>query len=273
MVRLSIIDQLVRSADVARHASSGTDLPTAIHDVRKALRRVRAVVDLCNGALPPRRRRKVLSALRKARHSLGIVRDHSVAPAVLSQIPLEEGDRDGLRVAIEAAISTAPPSEEVRHAVASAAEVVAAQVEIVQAALPAELDWTTLVDGARSTYREARDARKAAKKSKRGFHAWRRRTKELAYQLDILAAIDPAGVAEVRKEIEQASDAQGPVVDVIMVRELVRRHAPDAEHRNRLRDALDSQLAPMMKETRKAARSVFRTKARDFGRRLEARAG
>jgi CHAD domain-containing protein len=272
MVRLSITDQLTRSADVARHASS-LDLPVAIHDVRKALRRVRAVVDLCNGALPARKRRRVLAALRGARHSLGVARDHTVAPEVLSRIPLEAEDRDDVRIAIEAAIATAPPPDEVRQAVAAAAGVITAQVEVLQAALPPELDWATLVDGARHTYREARASRKTAKKSKRAFHEWRRRTKELAYQLDVLAAIDPVGVAEVRKEIEEASDAQGPVVDVIMVRELVRRHAPDAEHRNRLREALDSQLAPMMKETRKAARAVFRTKAREFGRRLESRAG
>jgi CHAD domain-containing protein len=272
MVRLSITDQLARSADVARHASS-LDLPIAIHDVRKALRRVRAVVDLCNGALPDRKRRRVLAALRKARHSLGIARDHSVAPEVLSRIPLDAEDRDSVRIAIEAALAMAPPAAEIRDTVTAAAEVVAAQVEILQAALPAELDWATLVEGARATYRDARASRKTAKKSKRAYHAWRRRTKELAYQLDVLAAIDPVGVAEVRREIDQASDAQGPVVDVIMVRELVRRHAPDIEHRNRLRDALDSKLAPMMKETRKAARATFRTKSRAFGRRLEARAG
>ena len=110
-------------------------------------------------------------------------------------------------------------------------------------------------------YREARDARKAAKNNQLAFHAWRRRTKELSYQLEALAGIDPSKVAEVHHEIEQASDAQGPIVDVIMVRTLVRGD-------RQLRDALDLQLVPMMKETRKASRAAFRTKARAFGKRL-----
>jgi CHAD domain-containing protein len=262
-MRESILDQLEVTAGAARAAALRPDdqLPTSVHEIRKALRRVRAIADLVAGALPKRERGRIRKALRDARKKLGVARDHAVVPSVLGTIDLDEAERDHLRVALEAATATAPSPTEIRTVVHETADCLRAQVNALRELLPLELDWSTLVGGARAVYGAARDARKAAKTSKRAYHAWRRRTKELTYQLEALAAIDPVRVADVHQEIEQTSDAQGRVVDVIMVRDLVRsdRH---------LRDALDSRLAPMMKETRRAARAVFRTKAGKFGKRL-----
>jgi len=69
-------------------------------------------------------------------------------------------------------------------------------------------------------------------------------------------------LGDVAREI--ASDVQSAVVDLIMVRRLVRRHADDAE----LVDNLDARLEPMMKDVRRAEREAFRRKPRDFARML-----
>ena len=75
----------------------------------------------------------------------------------------------------------------------------------------------------RDTYGEARSARKDAKHSKRAFHEWRRRSKELTYQLELLAGYAGGRTSDLHREVEHVTDTQGPAVDLLMLRDLVAR--------------------------------------------------
>ena len=161
-------------------ARSIANLNTAVHDYRKALRRARAVLSLVAGALPKSERRAVRRALQEARRGVSPTRDHAVAPEVIHGARARRGfarcrerdhrEREG-RAAAEPPRSSscspraprAPPRRSRRS----------------RPRCRANLEWDTIEQGVRDTYDAARRARRAAKRSKRQFHTWRRRCKEL----------------------------------------------------------------------------------------------
>ncbi len=269
-LRRALIAEFQAAANAAREASASVDhdVEEAVHDYRKALRRARAVLTLVAKALPRSERRAVKKALQEARRARGSARDHAVAPETLGTLPLSDEERTIAKAVLDAAAEAQPARQEIKQGLAEGAARALAQVEALEAALPAQLAWSTVVKGIRTTYDAARCARKAAKRSVRSFHRWRRRSKELGYQLDVVAGFAGLRVAEIQKEIEGATDPQSPVVDLIMLRDFVETHGVRGEALERLTDAIDVQLDDLMRDARRAGREAFRKKPRKFGKRL-----
>lgn len=271
-LRRALVGEFSATADAARDAAAKVDAnPTAaVHDYRKALRRARAVLALVADALPKSERRAVRHALQEARRAVSVARDHAVAPEVINGLALDEVARDAANAAVANAKETMLPPAELKQLLAEGAARAAAQVEALEAALPAQLDWDTVARGVQTTYDAARRARHAAKRSKRQFHSWRRRTKELTYQLDVLAGFAGGHVTELAHEIEGVADTQSPAVDLVMVRDYIRTYgqgmAPEAF--DTLLHTLDTQLDDLMRDSRSAGRAAFKRKPKKFVRRL-----
>jgi CHAD domain-containing protein len=271
-LRRAIGEELLAAAEDARDAviDVDEDAETAVHEFRKALRRARGVLSLVSRALPAGERRAARRGLRDARRALGKARDHSVAPRTLAALELDPEARLAANAVLEVTANSAPPHAVIKQTLADGAARAAAQLDIVVAALPDELEWSTLVDGASAIYRDARRARKAAKHSRAEFHRWRRRSKELTYQLSLLARFGGPFVGELHEAVQAATDAQSPAVDLIMVRDLARtyRDAADDAGGAALREAIETRLRDAMAEARLAGREVYRIKPRKFARSL-----
>jgi CHAD domain-containing protein len=271
-LRRMLVAEFQATADAARDAASSIDAnpTTAVHEYRKALRRARAVLALVAHALPRSERRASLAAIREARRALGTARDRAVVPETLAAVELDEVDRGTASSILSASDDAVPPLAEIKQLLAEGAARAAAQVEALEAALPASVPWSVVERGIADTYDAARRARKAARRSKRAFHTWRRRSKELTYQLELLAGYAGERTAELQREIEHVTDAQGPAVDLLMLRELVRTHAagiaPSAIER--LSSALETQLDDLLADSRRAGKHAFRRKPRRFASRL-----
>jgi CHAD domain-containing protein len=267
-LRARIVDHLTRAGEAARSAASHPDLATGVHEARKAARRVRAIADLVGDLLSQRERRRMRDAIRHARHALGPARDHVVAAHIIPQLTLDEPAKEAAKLVLHAATIDAPDSESTRNGLGEAANAVAAQVELLTNALPPTLSFETIITGVKSVYGRARRARQQAKGSKRAFHAWRRRSKELAYQLDVLGDAGGERLVELAKAIDEVAHAQRDAVDLLMVRGFVRahRHLVDDAAVTLLIDALDVQLRPLLKDVRRAGKAAFRDKPRRLER-------
>jgi CHAD domain-containing protein len=251
-------------------AAADKSASSAVHDSRKALRRARAILGLVAGALPKSERRAVRSALQEARRALSTVRDHAVAPETLGQLVLDDTDRATANRVLANAAEAMPATAEIKQLLAESAARAAAQAEALQAALPHEVDRDIVADGLRTTYGEARGASRAARRSKAWFHTWRRRSKELVYQLELVASQAGPRVTAIHGELSGVTDMLGPAVDLIMVREFVATFAQgiapdDVDH---LRESIDGHLDDLMKSARKAARDAFRLKPKKFEKRV-----
>jgi len=267
-LRSAIVDELRAASRAARDASAHLGKQAkAVHEFRKALRRARAVLALVQNALPREARKAAREALRDARRALGAARDQAVAPETVGRLALSDADRDTAHAVLDAAAAGVAPAAEIEMALAEGAARAAAEVEVVEAALPAEITWATLIDGLEAEYRRARRARSAAKGNKRAFHSWRRRSKELLHQLDLLARYGGDKITAMRDELSVVVDTQTDAVDLLMLRDLVRQHA-EGEPRKQLIETIDGQLRPLMKASRRAGREPFRRKPAQLARRV-----
>jgi CHAD domain-containing protein len=271
-LRQILVSEFAAAAAAAREAAGSVDrgAATAVHAYRKALRRARAVLSLVARALPKSERRAVRRALREARRALSSSRDHTVAPDALGQLPLGEVERATAKAIVDAAAEAMPPITEIKQLLAEGAARAAAQVEALEAALPPAIAWSDVERGVRGIYDDARRARKSAKRSKRAFHTWRRRSKELTYQLELIAGYAGPHVSELFREVEGATDPQSPAVDLIMLRDFIRTYGQgvDAEAYDFLLAAIDGQLDDLMKSARRAGKAAFGRSPRRFVRRL-----
>jgi CHAD domain-containing protein len=272
-LRNALIHAFEAAAQDARDAVAGIDkgsAPSAVHASRKALRRARAVLGLVAGALPKGEHRAVKAALQEARRALSTVRDHSVAPEALAQLTLDDDDRAAANRVLANASEAMPALAEIKQLLAESAARAAAQAEALQAALPHDVDWDIVADGIRATYGQARRACGAAKRSKSWFHTWRRRSKELTYQVELIAQHAGPRLTAIHEEVSGATDVLGPAVDLIMVREFVATYgqgvAPEAI--SHLRDTIDHHLDDLMKSASKASREVFSQKPKKLEKRL-----
>ena len=269
-------DALVHAFEAAAHDAREAafafdkDAAAAVHQARKALRRARAVLGLVRAALPKPEYRAVKTALQESRRTLSSVRDHAVAPEALARLTLDDDDRATANRVLANAAESVPAAAETKQLLAESAARAAAQAEALQAALPHEIDWDTVAEGLRMTYGEARRAKGAAKRSKSWFHTWRRRSKELVYQLELVAQHAGPRVAAIHDELSGVVDTLGPAVDLIMVREFVATYAQGVppEASRHLRDAIDRELDELMKAARKAARDTFRQKPKKLEKRI-----
>ena len=271
-LRARLIAEFQSSVQAAKDAAGSVDrsAEAAVHDARKALRRGRALLAMIGHALPKSERRAVQQALRDARRSLSMVRDHAVAPATAGQLELDDDDRDTAKRVLDNAAEAMPPTSEVKQLLAEAATRAAAQAEALVAALPTGIEDSTLFEGIADTYAEARRARRRAKSSKSWFHTWRRRTKELGYQLEFLAKHAGPRASAIREEIGAVSDTLGRSVDLIMLRDFVQTHGQGIgdDAIGHLRSTIDDRLAIEMADARKNARDTFAQKPRKFAKRL-----
>jgi len=267
-LRAMLVHEFESAAHDAKHAVGAVEhsASDAVHASRKALRKARAVLGLLGAALPKSERRAVKRALQQARRALSTERDHAVAPSTLAQLPLGDEERQKADAVLAAAAQALPSTHDIRQLVAEAAARAAAQAEAIQAALPAELDWDCVLEGVRKQYAEARRARRAGKHRKAQFHAWRRRAKELTYQLAILKSHAGPRVAAIHAELEGVTDVLSPAVDLVMVHEFVGTYGGDGvEH---LQMAVDAALGDAMKLGRKAGKDPFRAGSKRFAKRL-----
>jgi CHAD domain-containing protein len=271
-LRAALISEFRAAAEAAKAAAASLSkgAPAAVHASRKALRRARAILALVSSTLPKGERRAVRDALREARRGLGGTRDHAVAPDTLAQLPLGADERETAARILANAGQAMPPAADVAQLLEHSAKLAAAQADALEAALPPRLRWRDLERGLRAVYAEARDARRDAKRSLRAFHQWRRRSKELVYQLELVAKHAGARVAQIYATFDGVTDTASGAVDLIMLREFVHTYAEgvDPAQLANLEAAIDTQLEDLMKSARKIGRDAFDRSATKFAKKL-----
>lgn len=269
-VRAAILAAVHDAIEPARAAlrEVGRAPAKAVHDVRKSLRRTRALLDLIGGVLPKQERKDIRLALIEARRTLGAARDLDVAGDVLMKLAAEAEVAADASVILSAARADAMTQPIVADDVARAVMVAEAQGAAIIAALPDRVDAADLVDALTDTYRRARRARRRAKRSERAAHRWRRRGKELMYQLSLFGDVPAA--AELRKSLSEIDDDLGDIVDRLMVQDFVGLygHAAAPEGVGTLLTHLHDDLIERRDRTRKDSRAIFARRPRRLRKRL-----
>lgn len=257
-------------AYAAAQVSRAADDPAkAVHEYRKSIRRARAVVRLVRPLLKEKRYRRLDGALRQAVLDTSFLRDAEVLGDTIQELPRGEAldaAAAALRQAITAQQAAACTPAAIADVLARGAERLALMPMRLAKALPTRLDQAALADALRVSYRRARRRRRDALRGRHDdlIHGWRKRTKELRYQLELL---EPAPQPQERA-LGLVAKELGGITDLIVLRDAVNAHADalGATHSDLLASTLERLILSRFDEVAAAATSVFEPGPRAYAR-------
>jgi CHAD domain-containing protein len=256
-------------AGVVAYASAMADAAAddpdrAVHEVRKALRRALAVVRLARPALGEASYRALAADLRGALRGTSPLRDAAVLLPTLRSLPDEPRTRAARRTLkrlLSAQGHAAAPSPALRARLRRSLRLLAPMPERLLACLPEKVRWRELAAGLSRSYRRTRRARRRAFRTGEDahVHAFRKRVKELRYQLELLEEAHGRRPSRTRRELAALADALGEVTDLVVLRGAVRSRAGELPQASAeaLLSSLDDAVSERLGRLRRRSRELF----------------
>lgn len=261
-----------------RELSTGTeaDPVKAVHSARKALKKERSLLRLIRGAVPSSERNRANAALRDAARGLSSARDADVMVQALDEVErrfagqLPRTTFSAVRDQLELASRSERAS-----AVGSAASAAVKEFASVQARIDGWTlergGWRAIDPGLTWTYRRGRKAHREAQSepSLENLHDWRKRVKDLWYQLQLLAPVCGPAVRGQAKDAHRLADLLGDDHDLGVLRATLERMRPElAVDIDALLRLLDVRREQLVAEATHVGERVYPEKPAAFRRRI-----
>ncbi len=284
-LRRIVLAQLDLAIELLR-GESATSPAQAVHETRKALKRLRALMRLLEGEIGAKQAARERRGLSDIARNLAGARDAEVMVDTLEDlirrhprklghrrgvIELREHLRDERLTATAQTLSDAATREQV------ARELEDLRVRVAGWRLRERRSAQRLVKpGLTHIYRAGRDRRKLAAKRKparRAMHKWRKQVKDLRYALE---AIDVQGspdkrLAKLARRADRLGELLGDEHDLTVLGELIAAHRPLRGHRRTRKQLLRSisrRRARLRKRALREGRRLYERPPRRFVRRL-----
>jgi CHAD domain-containing protein len=214
--------------------NSGSTREESVHEARKDMKKLRALLRLVRGELGDRVYSAENACFRDTARQLAGVRDADVMLVTLSDLEERYGGLPGaanrLRPALVAHRFRASASS-LKPASKTAVETLADARDRV-ADWPLETDgFEAFEDGLGRVYRQGRRNFRAAQKvpSAEHVHEWRKRVKDLWYHLSLLQEIWKPVMSSLSDEAHELSDRLGDEHDLSVLLQWAHRHASELD--------------------------------------------
>ncbi|MEA2362206.1 MAG: hypothetical protein QOD71_1351 [Thermoleophilaceae bacterium] len=216
------IDELRGKSDSSREE--------AVHEARKDMKKLRALLRLARGELGERVYRGENDSFRDTARELAGVRDADVMLATMGDLEERYGELPGAGRRLRPALV----AHRFRTSAGSLKPAAKAAVETLAEARDRVADWPLETDGFEAfeeglgrIYRQGRRDFRAAQKlpSAERVHEWRKRTKDLWYHLSLLQDTWKPVVSALADEAHELSDRLGDDHDLAVLLEWAHRHA------------------------------------------------
>jgi CHAD domain-containing protein len=249
-LREGMIVAFTRILGVARRSARAaeSDPVGAVHEYRKSIRRARALVSLLRPALGKTTASGLRGELRRAFGDTGPLRDADILLASLRSIAADASERGPIEAALESERANRPGAEETADLLRRGARILSPLPSALRVTMPATFSMADLERGlARSDRRTRRALRSAtASGDMADFHEWRKRVKELRYQVELLASTGSRELKKREKALGSLAQDLGDVTDLIVLRaEIDRRRR---EGRLAAAPGLDERLDATIRE-------------------------
>ena len=259
--------------NVARRAAE--DPEEAVHEYRKSVRRARAVVALLRPALGGKAAAGISRELRRAFAETGTLRDSDVLLATLRRV---DGD-DPARSEIEDSLGRdgAQDSTKAVRALEDGREILRPLPEALRVVLPESFSMEDLDRGLTRSARRVQEtlARAGETGTDADFHEWRKRVKELRYQVEMLASAGSAAIKKREKRLSELAEDLGETTDLILLEAALKRRAAAGEipEAPALTGAIHSSIAESTQALIGRGREVFGDSPAAYARQLLAERG
>lgn len=253
------------------------DFDAGVHEARKSLKRIRAVLRLIRAEIGGRAFKTENRCFREAGRSLAPARDVFVLRSTLAELARSApGARTAEHLTALAGLKALGPSaaslwsggeiHELRAVLAGARARVADW--------PLERDsFDAIRDGLLRTHRQGTERMHRAFESETeaAHHSWRRRAKELWYQVQILSSIAPARLEPLVKDLDALGDALGLEHDLALARDVVTRDAGEiiAQPARDSLVSIDRAVDELRNRARAQGLKVFSEESGEFVARIE----
>jgi CHAD domain-containing protein len=243
--------------------ASKRKLAAAVHDTRKALKRLRATVRLARGSIGEDTYRVENTAFRDAGRRLSGVRDASVLIETLDELEKRAGDDLPAGVAARLRRRLARERRDALDALQGDDALLAATVADIEEARTRTAAWTfetqgfdALESGLDRMYRRGRKAMKRAQAdpTNEHLHEWRKRVKDLWHAEQILRPAAPKKMKKRAKRTHALADLLGDDHDLGELRMYVGRHRDDFDDRT----AQVALMAVINRRRKQLQRQAFR---------------
>jgi CHAD domain-containing protein len=246
---------------------------TAVHGARKDLKKLRTVLRLLRQQLGEERFEAQNRRFRDAGRALSATRDAEVKLETLEALRESAGELPGAALAwrqlLERDRDQAAKVFD-SSALTEAVELIEAGREEIAAWRIEGDSWDLLDPGLAGTYRRGRRAMRRAEADPSGenLHRWRKRAKDLWYELRILGDAWPAVLEPTAEEAHRLAELLGDHHDFIVLREdLVERQLGE-EPVNALLAAIANRQEELAGEAFDLGRRLYAERPKQFRRRL-----
>ncbi len=202
----------------------------AVHEARKDMKKLRALLRLVRGELGDRVYRAENTCFRDTARELSGVRDADVMLATLGDLEERYGELPGAASRLRPALV----AHRFRTSAGSLKPAAEAAIDTLGEARGRVADWPLDTDGFEAfeeglgrIYRQGRRDLRAARKapSAERMHEWRKRTKDLWYHLQLLEDTWKPVIGALTDEAHELSDRLGDEHDLTVLKAWAHRHA------------------------------------------------
>ena len=259
-----------------RRAGEG-ELAAAIHGARKDLKKLRGALRLLRDELGRKTFRAEDRRYRDAGRALSDNRDAEVKLATLAtlrrrfdELPADTAERWADRLEAERDALAAAVVGETEGRIGEATTAIEAGREAIRHWSLETDSWALVGPGLSRTYRQGREAMAAAlaDPSTESVHEWRKRAKDLWYQLRILREAWPGPLGATVAEAHELTDLLGDHHDLaVLAADLQTR--TDLGDRAAFETAIERRQGELLGAALEIGRRLYAEKPKAFGRRLE----
>ena len=244
----------------------------AMHNTRKALKRLRSLLRSLRVAFPKEVFRRENRRLAAAGRKIAPLRDVHVQLHTLDKLRARSGP------AAKKIARTLQRREDAYlrkiPALRRAVRQMLTASQTTFAALPARHATPAhLAAGLKRIYQRGRDGFKAAvrKSTPESLHEWRKQAKILGHSLTLIEQLSPKTAGQMIKDTEQLCEALGDDHDLFLVLQALRREdqSHPARDYRRLSKRITGKRRRLQSDAFKLGRSIFARKPRAFARTLE----
>ncbi len=276
-VRRIALGRVAAARDRLEEAAGG-ELAPAIHGARKDLKKLRAVVRLVRTELGEELFREENRRYRDAGRLLSRSRDAEVKLQTLAALRQRFGEdllgdvtaswRGALERERDQIADTARGDTSAR--IAEALEAIEAARDPIRG-WPLEADgWKLIGPGLTKSYRQGRQAMKRVRSdpSAENVHRWRKRAKDLWYQLRIVQEARPALLEETAGQVHELADLIGDHHDLaVLAEDLASRR--DVREKEALGGLLEQRERELLDGALELGNRLYAEKPKAFDRRLK----
>jgi CHAD domain-containing protein len=256
------------------------DRDEAVHDARKAFKKVRAVLRLVRGEIGAKTYRQENRRFRDAARPLTEVRDAKALVEALDHLAERYPDEAGAVSLADARRVLQSDRRAIRKRVlrddrtipAVVAEVKAAQDRLRDWSIPHK-GWSALAGGIKATYKRGRRALAAAGEdaTPENLHEWRKQAKYVWHQLHLLEPVWPGVMEELAQEVKALADLLGDDHDLVVLRERLAASPEEFGGKRRLTtllELIDRRRGELGEEAFALGRRLYADRPREITSRL-----